>query len=182
MWVGGWVPNLPLQVQVIWTAGASNILEPDGVTLHYKAYGDMGVRFFSAHKPCIDALVATGSKVCVSRVCVCVTRMCVCLWVCVCVCLHHEGLCVSLCVCVRLTSPPHQTQYVIWCPGYMKSVGAKSAVKPAISTRALPGGNDFVSYEDAAAVMLDAAEVTTFDNEHITANTPAPAAAAKHEL
>ena len=58
----------------------------------------------------------------------------------------------------------------------MKAVGRKSASPVAISTSAFPGSvksMDFVSYEDAANVIVRAVEVADFDNKHITALTAA---------
>ena len=43
----------------MWTAGASNIVEADGVTLHHLALGARGLGFFNAHAPCIAALLET---------------------------------------------------------------------------------------------------------------------------
>jgi uncharacterized protein YbjT (DUF2867 family) len=51
----------PTCQKVVWTAGASNIVEADGVTLHYKSFGASGEGFYKAHTPCIDALKATGA-------------------------------------------------------------------------------------------------------------------------
>ena len=114
--------------KAVWTAGASNILEADGVTMHHVAFGPQGLNYFKAHAPCIEALIAT------------------------------------------------EAPYIIWCPGYMKAVGRKSASPVAISTSAFPGSvksMDFVSYEDAANVIVRAVEVADFDNKHITALTAA---------
>ena len=60
-------------------------------------------------------------------------------------------------------------KYVIFCPGYMKSVGYKSVPSPKITIDRPAGG--FVSYEDAAQVMIKAAEVTDYDNELIGSAT-----------
>lgn len=62
--------------------------------------------------------------------------------------------------------------YVIWCPAFMKAAGAKSAPAPTVRVNRVSG--DFVSYEDAAAVMVSAAEVPDWDGQLITAATPAP--------
>lgn len=49
--------------KVIITAGASNIYEPDGKTLHHLAYGERGLGFYNNHKPSIEALqAAAGPK------------------------------------------------------------------------------------------------------------------------
>ena len=110
--------------RVVWTAGASNLYEADGVTLHHLAFGPQGMNYFSAHAPCIEALEATKAPA------------------------------------------------IVWCPGYMRSVGRKSAAPVAISTRAIPGSvasSDFVSYEDAADAVVRAVEVDTYVGERITA-------------
>ena len=59
--------------------------------------------------------------------------------------------------------------HVVFCPGLMRSVGHKSVPAPAIRINR-PSGN-FVSYEDAAAVMVHAAEVSDYDGQLITAAT-----------
>jgi len=46
--------------KVVWTAGSSNLYEPDGKTLHHVAFGPRGLGFYSAHAPCLDALVAAA--------------------------------------------------------------------------------------------------------------------------
>ena len=51
----------PTCQKVIWTAGASNIPDADGKP-SYLLFGPAGEAFYRAHKPCVDALVATGSK------------------------------------------------------------------------------------------------------------------------
>lgn len=68
--------------------------------------------------------------------------------------------------------------YIVWCPGLMKS-GVRSQPQPKTLLFADPAGLkswDFVSYEDAAQVILSAAETSQYDNTHITALSPAPAA------
>jgi nucleoside-diphosphate-sugar epimerase len=117
------------QARVVWTAGSSNILEADGKTMHYKAFGPMGEGFYAAHTPCIAALKATGAT------------------------------------------------HIIWCPGLMKSKCAKSASPPPILLHAAPAGTapmDFISYEDAADVLLRAVETREYDNLHIAAVAGAP--------
>ncbi|ORY44376.1 NAD(P)-binding protein [Rhizoclosmatium globosum] len=59
--------------------------------------------------------------------------------------------------------------YVVFCPGFMKSVGAKSAQPVAVKVNRFAG--DFVSYEDAASVMVNAAEQSVWDGQLITAAT-----------
>ncbi len=133
------------------------MFEADGTTYHYKAFGPPGEGFFAAHSPCIEAVKATGAT------------------------------------------------FVIWCPGLMKS-GQRSTPPPKTLLYADPAGLaawDFVSYrasarcrallaggikhqaltrspahcaEDAAQVLVSAAETTEFDNKHISAlSPPAPA-------
>ena len=51
----------------------------------------------------------------------------------------------------------------------MRNVGAVSVPPPAIKINRQSGG--FVSYEDAAWVMVHAAEVADYDNQLITAAT-----------
>ena len=59
-------------------------------------------------------------------------------------------------------------KYAIFCPAMMKSVGSRSTeVKVKVNR---PSG-DFVSYEDASVVMVDAAEKDKWDGECITAAT-----------
>lgn len=60
--------------------------------------------------------------------------------------------------------------YVILCPGRMASVGRRSADVRA-SVRINRDGGDFLSYEDAAWVMLEAATTNTYDRELISAGT-----------
>jgi putative NADH-flavin reductase len=60
--------------------------------------------------------------------------------------------------------------YVIFCPGRMASVGKRSADVRA-SVRINRDGGDFISYEDAAWVMLEAAATNTYDRELISAGT-----------
>jgi putative NADH-flavin reductase len=63
---------------------------------------------------------------------------------------------------------------IVFCPGLMKSLGAKSDPRVPVRTR-YPADPSYwgVSYEDAASAILDAAEATEFDGKHITAVTPA---------
>jgi uncharacterized protein len=61
--------------------------------------------------------------------------------------------------------------FTIWCPGLMKS-GNKSLKEVQISNRAIVDGyksQDFITYEDAANVLIRAVESTDYDNEHIAA-------------
>jgi hypothetical protein len=61
---------------------------------------------------------------------------------------------------------------VIFCPGYMTSVGHKSS-KPVQVRVNLPVPM-FISYEDAAVVMVDAAESSKWDGQFIAAGTTPP--------
>lgn len=58
---------------------------------------------------------------------------------------------------------------VIFCPGMMKAAGHKSAPPPPVLTRSPMAGASWVSYEDAAHAILEAAERPDFDGQHITA-------------
>jgi putative NADH-flavin reductase len=60
--------------------------------------------------------------------------------------------------------------YVIFCPGRMSSVGKRSQDVRS-SVRINRDGGGFVSYEDAAWVMLQAATTNTYDRELISAGT-----------
>ncbi|KAI9344052.1 hypothetical protein BDR26DRAFT_858078 [Obelidium mucronatum] len=59
--------------------------------------------------------------------------------------------------------------HVVFCPGFMKSVGAASV--PPVAVRVNRPSGDFVSYEDAAVVFLDAIEKNEWDGKLITAAT-----------
>ena len=112
--------------RAVWTAGASNILEADGVTMHYTSFGEYGTKVFAAHSPCIEAFKAGGGTT------------------------------------------------IIWCPGRMLPVGVKSDKPIDILTHAAPAGTsamDFVSYEDAANLLVRAVEVSDYDNKHIAGVT-----------
>lgn len=66
--------------------------------------------------------------------------------------------------------------YIIWCPGVMKS-GQRSSPQPRTLLRADPAGLaawDYISYEDAAQVIVSACEASEFDNQHISALSPPP--------
>jgi putative NADH-flavin reductase len=74
--------------------------------------------------------------------------------------------------CIDAIAATHVTS-VVFCPGYMKSVGAKSTPPPPVLTRAPLHDATWVSYEDAAHAILEAAERPEFDNKRITAFTTA---------
>ena len=64
---------------------------------------------------------------------------------------------------------------IVWCPGMMKN-GARSQPQPKTLLFADPAGLkswDFVSYEDAAQVILSASETGEYDGKCITALSPA---------
>ena len=60
--------------------------------------------------------------------------------------------------------------YVIFCPGRMASVGQRSPDVRS-SVRINRDAGPFVSYEDAAWVMLEAATTSNYDNQLISAAT-----------
>lgn len=59
--------------------------------------------------------------------------------------------------------------HVVFCPAFMDSIGKKSI--PVAEPKINRESGNFVSYEDAAHVMLDAAEKSTWDGQLITAVT-----------
>ena len=48
--------------KLVWVAGASNMLEEDGVTLHHLKFGPTGVGYYNAHAPCIEAIKQSGAN------------------------------------------------------------------------------------------------------------------------
>jgi uncharacterized protein YbjT (DUF2867 family) len=76
-----------------------------------------------------------------------------------------HGACIDA---IRATGVPH----VIFCPGFMQAVGKRSDGLPEAANIRVnrPSGN-FVSFEDAAWVMLQAAEGPQWDGQLITAST-----------
>ena len=108
----------------VYVAGATNVMNEDGVTPLYKYWATKWAgaeSAYLAHGKCIEAIRATGIN------------------------------------------------YVVFCPAMMKSVGATSEPPPAIRINR-PSG-DFVSFEDAAWTMLQAAESSDYDGQLITAAT-----------
>lgn len=108
----------------VYVAGATNVLDEDGVTPLWKKYATYwppAERAFHAHGQCIDAIRSTGIN------------------------------------------------YVVFCPAMMRSVGKKSSPVQIPKVNRESGG--FVSYEDAAHVMIDAAEKKNWDGQLITAAT-----------
>lgn len=62
--------------------------------------------------------------------------------------------------------------YSVFCPGKMDPLGKKSANIPAsLNIRINRPSGPFVSYEDAAWVMVRAASIPDWDRQHITAST-----------
>ncbi|KAI9004358.1 hypothetical protein DFJ74DRAFT_646975 [Hyaloraphidium curvatum] len=59
--------------------------------------------------------------------------------------------------------------YSVFCPAMMREVGKKTVPPPAIRINRQSG--PFVSYEDAAQVMVTAAEVKDYDGQLFTAAT-----------
>jgi putative NADH-flavin reductase len=59
--------------------------------------------------------------------------------------------------------------YVVFCPALMDAVGAVAVPPPAVRVNRASGG--FVSYEDAAWVMMNAGESAQWDGQLITAAT-----------
>lgn len=59
--------------------------------------------------------------------------------------------------------------HVIFCPAYMANKGIKST--PVAAPKVNRESGNFVSYEDAAHVMVDAAEKSDWDGQLITAAT-----------
>ena len=57
--------------------------------------------------------------------------------------------------------------HVIFCPGFMKETGSKSSAPLVVRINRPVGG--FISYEDSATVMLDAAEKPDWDGARIAA-------------
>lgn len=61
--------------------------------------------------------------------------------------------------------------YVIFCPGRMDTAG-KRGEDVASTVRINRDAGPFVSYEDAAWVILEAATTSTWDGELVSAATP----------
>jgi len=74
--------------------------------------------------------------------------------------------------CIKAVQDTGAT-YIIWCPGKMDAAGKKSSPPVDIYTHAVPPGvpMDFVSYEDAADVILRASSTSDYDYDHIAAVT-----------
>ena len=108
----------------VYVAGATNVMDEDGVTPLWKKYASYwppAERAYNSHGKCIEAIRRSGIN------------------------------------------------YVVFCPALMKEVGSKSNPVQIPKINRESGG--FVSYEDAAHVMVDAAELPTWDNQLITAAT-----------
>lgn len=65
----------------------------------------------------------------------------------------------------------------MFCPPYMASKGAVSS--PPLDIIVDREGDGFISYEDAAWIMLEAASRSDYDNQLITGGRAAPAAKAE---
>jgi putative NADH-flavin reductase len=110
--------------KLIHVAGATNVMDVDGVTPLWKKYADSwppAERVFIAHGKCIDAIKATG--------------------------INH----------------------VVFCPALMSSREKKSSPVAVPKINRESGG--FVSYEDAAHIIVDAAQKSDWDGQLITAAT-----------
>lgn len=113
--------------KLLWPAGATNVLQDDGVSsnhLRYRHLGSWVDNAFRAHGACIDAIRSSGAT------------------------------------------------FVVFCPGRMLSVGKRSPVqeiKDSIRINRDAGG--FVSFEDAAWVVTEAATTTQWDGQLISAGT-----------
>lgn len=63
--------------------------------------------------------------------------------------------------------------YVVFCPGFMSAVGKKSLDLPSVlNIQVNRHSGDYVSYEDAAYVMVKAAQSSEYDGQLIAASTP----------
>ena len=60
--------------------------------------------------------------------------------------------------------------YTVFCPPYMAAKGAVSS--PRLAIRVDRPGLDFISFEDAAWTMMEAATSSTYDNALITNAAP----------
>ena len=110
--------------KLVHVAGATNVMDEDGVTLLWKKFAltwPPAERAYNDHKKCIDAIKSVG--------------------------INH----------------------VIFCPAYMGNKDKKSS--PVAVPKVNRESGNFVSYEDAAHVMLDAAEKPDWDGQLITAAT-----------
>lgn len=62
--------------------------------------------------------------------------------------------------------------FVIFCPSLMRNMGHKSSNLPdSLNIRINRPSGDFISYEDAAYVMVRAAMTNEYDGQCITAST-----------
>ena len=76
-----------------------------------------------------------------------------------------HGACIDA---IRATGINH----VVFCPGFMQAAGQKTAATPSIRINRPSPGTAVGSYEDAAWVMVQAAEVSDYDGQLITAGFP----------
>lgn len=110
--------------KVVHVAGATNVMDEDGVTPLWKKWAltwAPAEKAFIAHGKCIEAIRSTG--------------------------INH----------------------VIFCPAYMNNKGQKSS--PVQTPKVNRESGPFVSYEDAAHIMVNAAEKPDWDGQLITAAT-----------
>jgi hypothetical protein len=64
-------------------------------------------------------------------------------------------------------------KFVVFCPPFMAARGTASS--PPLAIRVNRPGLDFISYEDAARIMLEAAYKPDFDDQLITGAAPGTA-------
>ena len=86
---------------------------------------------------------------------------------------HHHLTCSAHSPCIDAIKTSG-ANFVIFCPGRMLPRGKVSSPPPQILTRGDPKYNSkmqFVSYEDAAHAMLEAAARSEYDGTHIQALT-----------
>ena len=124
--------------KVVHVAGATNVMDEDGVTPAWKAWA-------AKWPPAESAFKAHGAAIAAAR--------------------------------AAAAAAPAPPALAIFCPPYMAARGAVSAPPPNI--RINRPGADFVSYEDAAWVMLEACTRADYDGQLITAGGKAPAAKAE---
>lgn len=123
--------------KVVGVAGATNLMDDDGVT-------PLWIKWAAKWPPAESAYKAHGEAIAAYRA-------------------------------VAAANPAFK--YTVFCPPYMAARGAAST--PRLEIIVNRPGADFISFEDAAAVMLEAAVSDKYDNSLITAGA---APAAKKEL
>lgn len=116
--------------KLVAVAGATNLMDEDGVTPLWKAWAAKwppAERAFHAHGAAIERYRA-----------------------------------------VHAATP--SLNFVVFCPPMMAERGAASS--PPLAIRINRPGADFISYEDAAIIMAEAATRSDFDNQLITGAAP----------